>query len=132
MDPKNKVFWEEFIEIYRQNSCMWEVKSKDYSNKMKRNSSYEVLLRKLPGNIQELLGEMLVLNLRSSYEFPVAKYLIEWQSTFLQHLLNFSCSFALKFCFLLIPIKICMYRYPFLDNLFKSWGSFSRNSNNFI
>jgi hypothetical protein len=54
MDPKNKVFWEEFIEIYRQNSCLWEVKSKDYSNKTKRNSGYEVLLRKLPGNIQEL------------------------------------------------------------------------------
>jgi hypothetical protein len=30
MDPKNKVFWEEFIEIYRQNSCFWEVKSKEY------------------------------------------------------------------------------------------------------
>jgi hypothetical protein len=54
MDPKNKVFWEEFIEIYLLNSCLWEVKSKDYSNKMKRNSSYEVLLRRLPGNIQEL------------------------------------------------------------------------------
>jgi hypothetical protein len=54
MDPKNKVFWEEFIEIYRQNSCLWEVKRKDYSNKMKYNSSYEILLRKLPGNIQEL------------------------------------------------------------------------------
>jgi hypothetical protein len=40
MDPKNKVFWEEFIEIYRQNSCLWEVKSKDYSNKMKRNSAF--------------------------------------------------------------------------------------------
>jgi hypothetical protein len=45
MDPRNKVFLEEFIEIYRQNSCLWEVK--DYSNKMKRNSNYEVLLRKL-------------------------------------------------------------------------------------
>jgi hypothetical protein len=56
MDPKNKVFWEEFIEIYRQNSCLWEVKSKDYSNKIKRNSSHEVLLRKLPGNIQELFS----------------------------------------------------------------------------
>jgi hypothetical protein len=47
MDPKNKLFWEKFIEIYRQNSCLWEVKSKYYSNKMKRNSSYEVLSRKL-------------------------------------------------------------------------------------
>jgi hypothetical protein len=28
MDPKNNVFWEEFIEIYRQNSCLWEVKSR--------------------------------------------------------------------------------------------------------
>jgi hypothetical protein len=47
MDSKNKVFWEEFIEIYRKNSWLWEVKSKDYSNKTKRSSSYEVLLRKL-------------------------------------------------------------------------------------
>jgi len=43
----NKDFWEDFIELYRNHSCLWNVKCKDYSNKIKRNSSYEILLKKL-------------------------------------------------------------------------------------
>nr|CAI5849989.1 unnamed protein product [Callosobruchus analis] len=40
-------FWVDFIESYREQVCLWDVKSKDYSNKQKRNASYEMLLQKL-------------------------------------------------------------------------------------
>ena len=33
-----------FIEVYREQTCLWDVKSKDYANKSKINNSYEVLL----------------------------------------------------------------------------------------
>jgi len=33
----NKDFWEDFIELNRNHSCLWNVKCKDYSNKIKRN-----------------------------------------------------------------------------------------------
>lgn len=46
-----KTFVEEFIETYRQNSCLWNVKSKDYSNKNKRDESYKILLQKLQEKI---------------------------------------------------------------------------------
>jgi hypothetical protein len=69
MDPKNKVFWEEFFEIYRQNICLWEVKFKDYSNKMKRNSSYEVLLRKLQEIYPQATTDFLKKKISNSFLF---------------------------------------------------------------
>jgi hypothetical protein len=58
MDPKNKVFREEFIEVYRQNICLCEVIFKDYSNKMKRNhflfSLFFLLLDQVIALSQEL------------------------------------------------------------------------------
>nr|CAI5829191.1 unnamed protein product [Callosobruchus analis] len=42
--PKRSV---SFYESYREQVCLWDVKSKDYSNKQKRNASYEMLLQKL-------------------------------------------------------------------------------------
>lgn len=35
---------EEFINLYRQCNCLWNVKSKDYLNKYKRNECYDKLL----------------------------------------------------------------------------------------
>lgn len=43
---KNERFWEEFIDIYHEHPCLWEVKSKDYANKHKRNAAYGILLEK--------------------------------------------------------------------------------------
>lgn len=43
----NHSFWSEFIDLYREQVCLWDVKSKEYSNKHKRNASYEILLKKL-------------------------------------------------------------------------------------
>ena len=43
----NEKFWAEFIEIYHNQPCLWDVKSKEYLNKQKRNASYNILLEKL-------------------------------------------------------------------------------------
>ncbi|XP_066951270.1 uncharacterized protein [Macrobrachium rosenbergii] len=43
----DKQYWEEFIELYRQHPCLWKMKSKDYSDKGKRNKAYNVLAEKL-------------------------------------------------------------------------------------
>lgn len=37
----------EFIEIYRSNPCLWKIKSKEYSDKVKRNAAYDLLVEKL-------------------------------------------------------------------------------------
>ena len=37
-----KQFWAEFIELYRQNECLWRIRSKDYLNKLKKNEAYEL------------------------------------------------------------------------------------------
>lgn len=44
---ENKRFWGEFIENYREHPCLWDVKSKEYSNKLLKNKSYTVLLKKI-------------------------------------------------------------------------------------
>ena len=40
-------FLTEFIEIYKENPCLWQTKSKDYSNKQKKNAAYQKLIKKL-------------------------------------------------------------------------------------
>ena len=43
----DKVFWAEFIELYKEQPCLWKVKSIDYSDKGKRNAAYDILIEKL-------------------------------------------------------------------------------------
>lgn len=43
----DKEFWGEFLELYKQYPCLWRVKSKEYSDKGKRNEAYDVLVDKL-------------------------------------------------------------------------------------
>lgn len=42
----NKDFLIEFIELYRSYPCLWKVKSQAYSNKLKKNQAYDVLVCK--------------------------------------------------------------------------------------
>ena len=42
-----KAFWREFIELYRNNECLWRVKSKSYIDGNKKNEAYQTLLGKL-------------------------------------------------------------------------------------
>jgi hypothetical protein len=39
-------FFTEFVELYRSYPCLWQVKSKDYSNRDKKNEAYAVLVKK--------------------------------------------------------------------------------------
>jgi len=72
----NKDFWEDFIELYRNHSCLWNVKCKDYSNKIKRNSSYEILLKKLKEIYPEATTELLkkkINNMRTTFRRELKK-----------------------------------------------------------
>lgn len=40
-------FLTDFINLYRENPCLWKVKSKEYSDKHKKNAAYEILIEKL-------------------------------------------------------------------------------------
>ena len=39
--------FEEFIHIYRNESCLWHVKNKNYHNREKENAAYNKLVEKL-------------------------------------------------------------------------------------
>lgn len=43
----SREFLTEFIDIYKENPCLWKIKTKDYSNKQKKNYAYEKLSTKL-------------------------------------------------------------------------------------
>lgn len=40
-------FLTEFIELYRENQCLWKIKSKDYSNRQLKEAAYKLLINKL-------------------------------------------------------------------------------------
>ena len=43
----SKDFLLEFIELFRQEECLWKVKSKDYYNRSKKDASYRTLIGKV-------------------------------------------------------------------------------------
>ena len=46
----SKDFLLEFIELFRQEECLWKVESKDYYNRSKKDASYGTLI----GKVQEV------------------------------------------------------------------------------
>lgn len=76
MDIKQKSFWEEFIELYRENKCLWDVKSKDYANKIKRNMSYDILFVKFkelfPQGTKDMMKKK-INNIRTSFRREMKK-----------------------------------------------------------
>nr|CAH7764868.1 unnamed protein product [Callosobruchus chinensis] len=42
----NKTFWKNFISLYRAHPGLWQIKSKEYSNKHMKNSAYQELFEK--------------------------------------------------------------------------------------
>nr|CAH7735792.1 unnamed protein product [Callosobruchus chinensis] len=42
----NKTFWKNFISLYRAHPCLWQIKSKEYSNKHMKNAAYQELVEK--------------------------------------------------------------------------------------
>ncbi|PZC70968.1 hypothetical protein B5X24_HaOG214512 [Helicoverpa armigera] len=45
-DSAKKIL-EDFIEIYRSNPCLWQIKNKDYHNRDKKEAAYKLLIEKL-------------------------------------------------------------------------------------
>lgn len=43
----NREFATEFISLYRSLPVLWQIKSKDYSDRNKKNAAYEVMINKL-------------------------------------------------------------------------------------
>lgn len=66
----------EFIDIYRENPCLWNMKLKAYSNKVKKSAAYELLVEKLRERESNADREMVakkINNLRSSFRKEVKK-----------------------------------------------------------
>jgi hypothetical protein len=49
----NRGFWKDFIELYRDQPCLWSAKSKCYSNKDLKQRSYEKLVEFVQKGIPE-------------------------------------------------------------------------------
>lgn len=67
---EDRLFWREFIEIYKQHPCIWKVKSKEYSDRNMKNAAYETLVNKLKEKDENANRESVVKkinNLRSSF-----------------------------------------------------------------
>ncbi|XP_068212548.1 uncharacterized protein [Palaemon carinicauda] len=45
--PEDREFWGEFFQLYKELPCLWQVKSKHYLNKYKKNEAYGKLAEKL-------------------------------------------------------------------------------------
>lgn len=76
-------FWAEFIEIYKENLCLWKIRSKEYSYKVKKNAAYDLLVAKLKekdsGATRELVTKK-INNMRSSFRKECKKVLSSMKS----------------------------------------------------
>jgi len=76
-------FWSEFIEIYREYPCLWKIKSKEYSDKVKRNVAYDLLVEKLKEKDGAATRELVtkkINNMRSSFRKEFKKVLSSMKS----------------------------------------------------
>ena len=72
----DKKYWCEFIELYKQHPCLWNVKSKEYSNRNIKNQAYEILVRKLKEKNESATRDTVtkkINNMRSSLRKEVKK-----------------------------------------------------------
>lgn len=60
-----RAFLSEFIHLYRDNPCLWKIKSKEYSDKNKKNVAYEQLRIKLSEIDPEATKEAVVKKINS-------------------------------------------------------------------
>lgn len=74
----NKGFWTEFIELYREQRPLWDVKSKSYCNKHIRKECYGVLIEKskeLFPDCDEKFVKSKIESLRASFRREMKKVL---------------------------------------------------------
>lgn len=76
MASRAKELLEEFINLYRDSPCLWQVKGQDYHDRSKRGAAYELLIDKLkemePSANKDLVIKK-INNLRSSYRKELKK-----------------------------------------------------------
>lgn len=58
----------DFISLYRENPCLWKVKSKEYSDKQKKNAAYDILIASKEGVIKRINS------LRTCFRKELKKY----------------------------------------------------------
>lgn len=61
----DKAFWGEFIDIYKCHPCLWNVKTKMYSDRNAKNKAYEVLIEKLKEKCPEANKDMVIKKLNN-------------------------------------------------------------------
>lgn len=74
----NKKFWSEFISLYREQRPLWDVRSKDYSNKHIKRESYDVLVEKVKeinSSADEKYVKAKIESLRASFRRELKKVL---------------------------------------------------------
>ncbi|XP_050676765.1 uncharacterized protein LOC126973481 isoform X1 [Leptidea sinapis] len=75
-DSTKKIL-EDFIEMYRSNPCLWQIKNKDYHNRDKKEAAYKLLIEKLreiePGANKDVVVKK-INNLRSNVRKKKKKY----------------------------------------------------------
>ena len=59
----DRVFWADFIELYKNNPCLQNVKNKMYLDRNAKNKAYEILFEKLKEKSPEVLKHMVTKNL---------------------------------------------------------------------
>nr|CAH7750936.1 unnamed protein product [Callosobruchus chinensis] len=62
----SREFLADFIDLYRQNECLWKIKSKDYSDKQKKSADYDILIGKLKEVEPEANKNMVLKKINSS------------------------------------------------------------------
>lgn len=72
----SREFLEEFIAIYESETCLWQVRSKDYHDRIKKDAGYSRLIEKLK-TIEPNASKDTVIkkinNLRSAYRKEIKK-----------------------------------------------------------
>lgn len=78
MSKKEKEFMVQFIELYRSFSCLWKVKSKEYSDRNAKSQAYDILIEKMR-TVEESANRETVVkkinSLRTTYRKELKKVL---------------------------------------------------------
>nr|CAH7735349.1 unnamed protein product [Callosobruchus chinensis] len=73
----SREFLADFIDLCRQNECLWKIKSKDYSDKQKKSAAYDILIGKLK-EVEPEANKNMVLkkinSLRTCFRKELKKY----------------------------------------------------------
>ncbi|XP_045138886.1 uncharacterized protein LOC123520565 [Portunus trituberculatus] len=65
-----RIFWSEFINLYKKSPCLWKISSFEYSNKTKKAAAYDILVNKLKEKDETATKDTVtkkINNLRSSF-----------------------------------------------------------------